>query len=60
MQDTMVLLALLLLCLALAAADLRDRYHRGRMLTSNPGGFVVYDVITDHITKEDLKFKRVG
>ena len=60
MQDTMVLLALLLLCLALAAADLRDRYHRGRMLTSDLVGFVVYDVITDHITKEDLKFKRVG
>ena len=36
------------------AAELRDRYHRGRMLASDLVGFVVYDVITDHITREDL------
>lgn len=41
------------------AADLRDRYCGDRMLTGELVRFVVYDVITDHITGEDLKFKRV-
>lgn len=42
------------------AADLRDRHRSGRMLSADLVGFIVYDVITDHITKEDLKFKRVA
>jgi hemerythrin-like metal-binding protein len=42
------------------AADLRDRYHSGEMLTSDLVGFIVYDVITDHITTEDLKFLRMA
>ena len=42
------------------AADLRDRYHSGEMPTSDLVGFIVYDVITDHITTEDLKFSRVA
>jgi hemerythrin-like metal-binding protein len=42
------------------ATDLRDRYHSGRMLTIDLVGFIVYDVITGHITKEDLKFSRVA
>jgi hemerythrin-like metal-binding protein len=42
------------------AAVLRDRHHSDRMLPADLVGFIVYDVITDHITKEDLKFKRVA
>ena len=42
------------------AADLRDRSHRGEMTTRDLVGFIVYDVITDHITTEDLKFSKVA
>lgn len=42
------------------AADLRDRSRRGEMTTSDLVGFIVYDVITDHITTEDLSFSRVA
>lgn len=38
------------------AASLRDRYHNGQAVSSELVGFIVYDVITDHITKQDLKF----
>lgn len=38
------------------AADLRDRLHSGLTVTSEIVGFIVYDVITNHITQEDLKF----
>jgi hemerythrin-like metal-binding protein len=42
------------------AADIRDRTRRGEMPTTDLVGFIVYDVITDHITTEDLKFARVA
>jgi hemerythrin-like metal-binding protein len=42
------------------AAELRGRSRRGEMTTSDLVGFVVYDVITDHITTEDLRFSRVA
>lgn len=42
--------------LLVKATDLRNRLHNGLTVTSELVGFIVYDVITDHITKEDLKF----
>jgi hemerythrin-like metal-binding protein len=42
------------------AADIRDRAVRGELPTTDLVGFIVYDVITDHITTEDLKFSRVA
>lgn len=42
--------------LLIKAADLRDRLHNGLTVTSEIVGFIVYDVITNHITQEDLKF----
>lgn len=40
------------------AVDLRDRSRRGEMTISDLVGFIVYDVIADHITSEDLKFSK--
>jgi hemerythrin-like metal-binding protein len=42
------------------AADLRDRSRRGEMTTRDLVGYIVYDVITDHITTEDLRFSKVA
>lgn len=44
--------------LLLKAADFRDRYPTGQMLVSDLVGFIVNDVITDHITKEAVEFSR--
>jgi hemerythrin-like metal-binding protein len=38
------------------AADLRDRHRNGQLLASDLVGFIVYDVITDHITREAVQF----
>ena len=38
------------------AADLRDRYRSRELLTGELVGFIVYDVITDHISKEAVEF----
>jgi len=38
------------------AVSLRAKFLDGSLVTSELVGFIVYDVITDHITKEDLKF----
>ncbi len=38
------------------AQTLRDRYRSGLLDLSELVGFIAYDVITEHIVKEDLKF----
>jgi hemerythrin-like metal-binding protein len=38
------------------AADLRDRYRSRELVTGELVGFIVYDVITDHISKEAVEF----
>ena len=38
------------------ALDLRDRYRSGEILTEEIIGFIVNDVITDHIAKEAVEF----
>lgn len=38
------------------AKGLRDRYHDQQLEVSELIGFLVYDVVTQHIIKEDLKF----
>jgi hemerythrin-like metal-binding protein len=40
------------------AADLRDRSRRGEVTISEIVGYIVYDVITDHVTTEDLRFSK--
>jgi hemerythrin-like metal-binding protein len=42
------------------AAALRDQSRRSAIRTGDLVGFIVYDVITDHITTEDLKFSKVA
>jgi hemerythrin-like metal-binding protein len=38
------------------ATSLRDRYHAGEVIVRDLVGFIAYDVVTEHIIKEDLKF----
>ena len=38
------------------AQSLRDRYRQHELELSELVGFIAYEVITDHILKEDLKF----
>lgn len=35
----------------------RERFHQGDLSMEELVGFIAYDVVSQHITKEDLKFK---